>query len=240
MMAGSMEPYVDSGYTVWAVTRRRSMPAGYSIAEMARDYAGVIEAELGGRVEVVVGEEFGGMIGLQLAAERPELLDRLALVRVAWRVTDRGRDLEGRFGEALSSGRFAEAGAAMLEEVVPGSRWRWLRRLLGPPIGRWLASRDYHLPDVLVETRAEQDFDGREILPRIHTPVILIAGTDDHVFARNDVEETAQMLPDCTLVQYEGASGLRTVMSRRVPEDVLSFVNPSPDPRAAPPVPSPR
>lgn len=225
MMAGSVAPYVDDGYTVWGVTRRRGMPAGYSVGDMARDYAQVIESDLGGRVDAVVGEELGGMIGLHLAADHPDLLDRLALVRVAWSVTEWGRELDGRCGEALSAGRFADAGAAMLEEVVPGARWAWLRRILGPSVGRWLAGRDYNLPDVLVETRAEQAFDGRDVLPRIDVPVVLVAGGKDRNFAEDAVEETARLIPDCTLVLYDGRNGIRTVTSRQVPRDVLSFLH---------------
>lgn len=225
MAAGSIGPYLDDGYTVWAVTRRRNMPSGYTIADMADDYADVVENELGGRVDVVVAEELGGLIGLHLAADHPGLLDRLALVRTAWGATEWGRDVDGRFGEALGAGRFAEAGAATLEEVVPGALWWWLRRLVGPLIGRWLASRDYNLPDVLVEARAERAFDGRGVLPRISLPVVLIAGDKDRIFAKDQVEETARLIPDCTLIRYEGTNGIRTAASRRVPRDVLAFVH---------------
>jgi pimeloyl-ACP methyl ester carboxylesterase len=225
MMAGSAAPYVADGYTVWAVTRRRDMSAGATIADMAADYADAIENDLGGRVDVVVAEELGGMIGLQLAADRPDLMDFLALVRTAWRVSEWGRETDGSFGEALGAGRYAEAGATALQEVVPGPPWAWLRRLLGPLVGRWLASRPYNLPDVLVETRAELAFDGRELCPRIDVPVILIAGTNDRVFAWDDVEETARLIPDCTLTRYEGTNGIRTASSPRVPRDVLAFIH---------------
>lgn len=225
VMARSVKPYVDDGFTVWAVTRRRGMPSGYTVSEMAEDYARTIRDELGGRVDLVVAEEFGGMIGQQLAADHPELLTHLALVRTAWRITEWGRDSDGRFGEALSSGRFAAAGAALLEEVVPGGRWLWLRRLLGPLVGRWLAGRAYHLPDVLVEAHAERDFDGRDALPRITAPVVLICGEDDRVFAEADARETVRLVPDGTFIRYAGASGLRAAASPRVPRDVLAFVN---------------
>jgi pimeloyl-ACP methyl ester carboxylesterase len=201
------------------------MPAGTTIADMADDYAHIIGSDLGGKVDVVVAEELGGMIGMHLAAGHPDLLDHLALVRTAWEVTEIGRDVDGRFGEALTAGRLGEAGATVLEEVVPGAQWTWLRRLLGPLIGRWLANRGYNLPDVLVEARAEQAFDGRQILSRITVPVILIAGNNDRDFAKDDVEETARLIPDCTLIQYEGANGIRTASSPRVPRDVLAFIH---------------
>lgn len=225
MMARSVKPYLDDGFTVWGVTRRRGMPAGYTVADMSEDYARTIRDELGGRVDVVVAEEFGGMIGQQLAADHPELLTHLALVRTAWRITEWGQGLDGRFGEALSSGQYAHAGAALLEELVPGRRWLWLRRLLGSLVGRWLAGRAYNLPDVLVETHAERDFDGRNALPHITAPVVLICGENDRVFAVDDAQETARLIPNCRFISYSSTGGLRAAASPRVPRDVLDFVN---------------
>jgi hypothetical protein len=54
------QPYVEAGYTVWSVTRRRHMPAGHTVADMAADCAEAIAEELGGRVDLVVGESYGG------------------------------------------------------------------------------------------------------------------------------------------------------------------------------------
>jgi pimeloyl-ACP methyl ester carboxylesterase len=53
--------YVAAGFTVWILTRRRHMPAGHSAADMADDVAQAI-ADLGRRVDLVVGESYGGMI----------------------------------------------------------------------------------------------------------------------------------------------------------------------------------
>jgi hypothetical protein len=59
----------------------------------------------------------------------------------------------------------------------------------------------------------------------MHVPVILIGGNGDRVFAKDDVEETARLIPDCTLTQYEGANGIRTASSPRVPRNVLAFIH---------------
>lgn len=227
MMAGSLRPYLDDGFTVWAVTRRRGMPEGYSVADMAADHAQVIESELGGWVDVLLGEELGGMIAMELAAARPDLVGQVAVVRTAWQTSEWGRDADGRFGEALSARRFSVAGATLLEEIVPAPSWARLRRALGPLVGRWLASRDYDFPDVLVETRAEQTYDGRGTLPRIDVPVLVIAGGKDRIFTPELVAETVTMIPTSTLVQYPSATGLGTVSTSKVPHDVLDFVHAS-------------
>ena len=67
-----MRPFVDSGYTVWEVTRPRDMPTGHSIADMADDYAALIRDEFGGRVDVALGSSMGGMILQYLAANHPD------------------------------------------------------------------------------------------------------------------------------------------------------------------------
>lgn len=48
-------PFVEAGYAVWLVTRRRNMPVGHTIEDMADDYAHVISEESGGRVDLVLG-----------------------------------------------------------------------------------------------------------------------------------------------------------------------------------------
>lgn len=149
------DPFVEAGYAVWLVTRRRNMPTGHSVADMADDYAQIIA-----------------------------------------------------------------------EYVLPGERSRWVRRLVGPWIGRALLSgKNYPPGDFLVEVEAEISFDSRQALPRIEVPVVLLCGDRDQFFPADVVEETAQLIPDCTLVRYEGQGHMKVANSRRVAQDVLAFVN---------------
>src|SRR5688500_8829457 len=59
-------PFVEAGYVVWVVTRRRGMPRGHTVADMADDYAQAIRDDLGGRMDLLVGESYGGMIAQHL------------------------------------------------------------------------------------------------------------------------------------------------------------------------------
>jgi len=118
-------------------------------------------------------------------------LGHLALVCTAWRITEWAQAVDRRFGEALGAGRFAEAGTALLKEVAPADRMRWLRGRLGHLVGRWLAGRGYPLPDVRIETLAEMDRDTRAILSQITVPLLLVCGDHDLAFAKDAVEETA-------------------------------------------------
>ena len=57
----------------------------YDAQTLAAELATLIEAEVpGGRVDVV-GHDWGGVLGLQLAADRPDLVRRLVVANAPWR-----------------------------------------------------------------------------------------------------------------------------------------------------------
>jgi len=218
------DPFVEAGYSIWLVTRRRNMPVGHSVADMADDYAQVISGDLGGRVDVVVGESYGGMIAQYLAARHGESLGCVAIVVAAAKVSDWGKEVDSRLSAALAWGNTVGFGMAFAEYVLPGERSRWVRRLVGPWIGRGLLSgRNYPPADLLVELEAEMSFDSRPVLPRIEVPVVVVCGDRDQFFPADVVEETVRLIPGCTLVRYDGQGHMKVATSRRVAHDVLGF-----------------
>jgi pimeloyl-ACP methyl ester carboxylesterase len=225
-------PYLEAGYSVWFVTRRRHMPEGYSLADMAEDYARVIASELGGWVELVVGESMGGMIAQHLAASHADLFGHLALVVTGCEESDWGKRLDARLATAIPKDDATGVGTVFAEYLFPRERERWVRRLAAPVLGsRLLHGSPYPPGDLLVETRAEEAFDSRSVLPRIKAPVLLLCGDHDLFFPRSVVEETAALIPGCRVVWYAGQGHVRTALDRRVPRDVLAFVNADAAPR---------
>jgi pimeloyl-ACP methyl ester carboxylesterase len=212
--------YVDAGYAVWFVTRRRHMPPGHTVADIADDYAGVIAEELGGRADLVVGTSYGGMVAQHLAARHPDLVGHVAIVSAGCRVSDECKEIDTRLAAAVSRGDMTAAGAAFVEYVLPGERLRWVRRLVAPIPARWLTPPG----DVLVEVESELAFDSREVLGSIQAPVLLVCGDRDRLFTRQAVEETAALIPDCSLVWFPGKGHVATASSGRVADDVLAFV----------------
>lgn len=218
-------PFVEAGYAVWYVTRRRNMPPGHSVADMADDYAHVISVSLGGRVDLVVGESYGGMIAQHLAARHGDATGHLAIVVAAAEVSDWGKEVDSRLAAALARDDTVAVGMAFAEYALPGDRNRWIRRLVGGWIGRSLLSgRSFPPGDLLVEAEAELSFDARRSLARIEVPVVLLCGDRDRFFPTDVVDETARLIPDCTLVRYEGQGHMQVATSSRVVHDVLAFV----------------
>jgi pimeloyl-ACP methyl ester carboxylesterase len=219
------DAYLKAGYAVWIVTRRRNMPPSHTVADMAEDYARLIAEEFSGRVDLVVAESFGGMIGQYLAAFHPESFRHIALVVTGAELSTWGKDVDHRIAAAVTGGDTAGAGTALAEYLFRGPRTHWLRTLAGPVVGRRVMSRSgCPAADVLTEARAGLAFDARSALPLIRPPVLLLCGGRDAFFPSSVIEETARLIPDCTLTVYQRWGHVRTASSRRVPRDVLAFV----------------
>jgi pimeloyl-ACP methyl ester carboxylesterase len=102
---------------------------------------------------------------------------------------------------------------------------------MGPPPGRpWIgrslcSGKNYPPGDLLVEIEAEMSFDSRPALPHVEVPVVLVCGDRDRFFPAELVEETARLIPDCTLVLYAGQGHMKVATSRRVPRGVVALLN---------------
>lgn len=224
MFRRQFDAFLHAGYAVWVVTRRRGMPPEHSIPDMAEDYARLIADEFGGRVDVVVAESFGGMIGQYLAARHPDSFGHIALVVTAAELSDWGKDVDARMATALEGGDLNGAGTVFAEYLLPDRRLKWLRRLIGPLFSRRLLSgSEFPSQDVLTEVKGEMAFDSRAVLPLLRRPVLMICGGADQFFPREAAQETAGLIPDCTLIWYEGKGHLRAASSGRIAQDVLAF-----------------
>jgi pimeloyl-ACP methyl ester carboxylesterase/uncharacterized membrane protein len=221
-------PFLEKGYTIWNVTRKRDMPKGYTISDMADDYAGMIAQEFKGKVDLVIGEEaYGGMIGFCLAARHPDRFGHLAVMLAGYAMTDEGKAFELDFAKLMSEDRKGEAGALVTDLIAPDLRVPGrVARAVGALLVRVMFGEPhpYFARDVLTEAEAVAAFDAREILPQIPVPVLLIGCDRDFEFPKEVYEETARLIPDCTLKVYGGKTAFQAGSDKRLPKDVLDFV----------------
>jgi pimeloyl-ACP methyl ester carboxylesterase len=96
-----LEPLAVGGCTVWRLTRRRDMPSGHTVADMADDVAQVIDEAFGGHVDAVAGLSLGGMIAQFLGARHPDAMGRVVLLSSAATATAATVESARRAGEAL-------------------------------------------------------------------------------------------------------------------------------------------
>ena len=221
-----LRPFAQNGYTCWLVNRKRDMPKGYTIADMAEDHASLIADEFGGKVELVLGEDYGGMVGYYLAARHPDRLDYLANASTGYALSDRGKTIDHDLSTLIAQGRSTEGFARTVEMLAPDLKVPGVARALGAVMARLFVdrSRPDFVSNLMVETEAEFAYDAREVLPDISVPVLLVGGDRGPFFSREILEETARLIPDCTLRIYEGRTDPGAVSDKRVARDVLDFV----------------
>jgi pimeloyl-ACP methyl ester carboxylesterase len=193
-------------YRCFAVDNRGSgrsdAPAGpYTTAQMADDYAGLIEG-LGLAPARVVGISMGGAIAQQLAIRHPDLVARLVLVS-SWGRTD-----------AYTADVFAQLRIARAV-FAPADLARLLQLLIWSPPGF-----DARLGDLQAERSTEPGMSveaflaqcdacvGHDVVDRlgeVTVPTLVTVGSRD-VFTPIELsEELADLIPNAELRVYEGA-----------------------------------
>lgn len=219
-------PFLEQGFTVWWVTRRQNMPAGYSFADMADDYGQLIADEFDGRVDVALGMSTGGQIGFYLAARHPDRAGNFVIVVAGYADSERAKALLLPSARLLSEGKTAQATALMIADMYPS----WPRpavRVLAGLMGRSMygGAHQHFANDVLVEAEAEWACDAREVLPHISVPVLLVCGDRDPWCPKEVYEETARLIPTCTFTMYAGKAHEDVLTDSRFGRDVADFIS---------------
>jgi pimeloyl-ACP methyl ester carboxylesterase len=145
------------------------------------DFLARFAAALRLRPFVLVGRSMGGAVGMALAARRPELLEGLVLACTAARFRFTAEQLavhrdvaRGRLPQQFTTETFSPStGVELMREA-------WTEQVKTDPRVRYT--------DLL----ACQAFDGRELLGRIRTPTLVVAGADDGVTPPSCAEELAR------------------------------------------------
>jgi pimeloyl-ACP methyl ester carboxylesterase len=228
-----LRPLVQQGYTIWMVMRKQGMPTGHTFADMADDYGQLIADEFGGKVDVVLGISTGGQIGFYVAARHPDRFDHIVIAVAGYEDGERAKEILRPYARLAGEGRMDEAMASMFEVLYP-SLPRGVARVLGAVQGRLMygATHASFASDVMVEAEAELACDAREVLPAITVPLLLVCGDRDEGFSKEVYEETARLIPGCTLRMYEGSGHMGVTSDRRFAQDLLEFVRRRPAPRA--------
>lgn len=224
MMTRMLRSFVEAGYTIFLVGHKPNLPCGCTIADMAEDYAKLIVEEHGGKVDLVVGDSGGGMIGFCLAARHPDLFAHIATVVAGYTQDEAYQAANLESVRLNSAGRRTDAAAVMVTFVFPSLRPPFVARLLASVMGRVILSAGSN--DLVVGAEALSAFDGREILPTIPVPVLLVCGDRDRFVAKSVYEKTSDLIPDCTFRLYEGKDHLGALFDQRTPGEILAFARP--------------
>jgi pimeloyl-ACP methyl ester carboxylesterase len=121
-MGKVFRPFVEDGYTVFLVGHKPDLPHGCTVADLTEDYAGLIVDEFAGKVDLVVADSNGGLIGFCLAARHPDLFGHIATIVAGYTTTEEAKATDLESARLLSAGRKTDAAEAMVTFMYPRIR----------------------------------------------------------------------------------------------------------------------
>jgi pimeloyl-ACP methyl ester carboxylesterase len=217
--------------TILMIGRRRPLADGATTADMAADYARALESIArdprliqgaappeappdAGPDSVappfdVMGLSMGGLIAQHLAANHPHLVGRLILGITAHRNGPQACRWLEQWKDLARAEDWRTLMAEMARRNYVGNRAEIYAGLSETmPRARIARPDDPH--DVLVSLDACIHHNGRDLLPRILAPTLVLAGDRDQHFAEPLIRETAAGIPNARLVLIPAAGHAAT------------------------------
>lgn len=209
--------------------RSSQASAPYTIAEMAEDAAGLLEA-LGIPSAHVLGASMGGMIAQEFALQYPSKLRALVLMCT----TCGGPNSAGwdEICQRLDLVRdLREAPAPDSELVQEQLSWMFTPEFLANPTSAFqefiLSMLQYPAPLEGLKRQAEaiRAHDTYDRLPEIAAPTLVIAGEGDPLIPAENSRILAGRIPGAELILYPRVRhGFNLEIPDRVHADILSFL----------------
>lgn len=188
--------------TMHLVSRRENIPADHSIEDHARDYMEALDRL---RLTSVILEcnSAGGLIGHQIAAQRPDLVRALVLASTAHRLDARATAVVESWLKMIEDRRWADLGwDSTVKTYRRAKQLRWAAPLLRPALGLMSRPKDTQRLEHLL--RGLLGVDHTSILQRIESPTLVFGGTRDPIFSGELQRQMADGIRHCRFVQAPG------------------------------------
>jgi len=221
-----MYRFLEAAHTTYIVTRKAALPDGYSMKDMADDYAEMIRNEVGGPVDII-GVSTGGSIAQHFAADHPDLVSKLVLHSSAHTLDDEAKRVQLRVGHLAQQGKWRAAYSALMGLSSPQSG---ITPHLTKPLlelvalfGRLFFGKPENPSDLAVTIEAEDTHAFEDRLQEIKAPTLVVAGDRDPFYSISLFRETTAGIPNAKLILYEKMGHPAT--GKQFQKDVLAFLH---------------
>ena len=187
-------------YTVYMFSRKNDMPDGYSIRDMAADQALAMKT-LGIEKAYVVGVSQGGMISQYLAADFPELVEKLVLAVTAPCVNDVTRDAVTGWIKMAENG---DHGALMRDTAEKMYSDAYLKKYSKFYPFLSLVGKPKSYRRFFINAKAILAFDAREADKNIKCPVLILGGERDMTVGSQAAHGLHEIIKGSELHIYSG------------------------------------
>lgn len=211
-------------YTLYLIGRKPNLPENYLFDKMAEDYAKLIRREFNGPVDVM-GVSTGGQLAHYLAADHPDTVRKLVIISAAFRLSERGIEIERKSAEYFKQGKYGKSFAAILDFLFSSTIIRSIAKFFTCLIGKRIMGEIEYPNDFLNEIRADREMNFEDRLGDIKAPTLLMSGELDIGYTAADVRMTVEGIPKAELIIYKGyGHGLIMANRKQVQKDILEFL----------------
>jgi pimeloyl-ACP methyl ester carboxylesterase len=185
-------------HSVYLVSRRRGLPAGYSTKDMAADYAAAIDNI--GRPAHVLGLSLGSAIAQHLAADFPGHVHRLILSFAGCNGTPNTVASIRHLLELAWHNHWRAVYMSTVETTYSVFRPPLWRPLV-PPFTR----RPENPTDFTISAEACVSHDSGDRLVEITAPTLVVGGKEDRLVPQSSYHSLAGKIPGASLKLIEGS-----------------------------------
>jgi pimeloyl-ACP methyl ester carboxylesterase len=222
-LATAMYKFLDDDYTVYSVLRKPGMPPGYTLKDMADDYAVMLREEFGEPVDVL-GISTGGSIVQHFAADHPNLVRRLVIHSSAYVLSESAKQLQLTLEKLAEQRRWIKVWNFLMTSVMPQ---HGVKKTLSRPVV-WLFAPLMALTapkdptDLIITIEAEDQHNFKDRLHEITAPTLIAAGEQDPYYTPTLFRETAAGIPNAKLCLYPNMG--HPAGGKQFQRDVLAFL----------------
>ena len=218
--------FLEEQYTIYIVTRKQDLPKGYSMQNMANDYAEMIRDEFTRPVDIL-GVSTGGSIAMHFAAAYPELVGKLVLHSSAHTLNASAKKAQIQVGKLANQKKWRAAYATLMGVSFPDNG---IRKYLYKPfiflislLGGMFFGKPENASDLIVTIEAEDKHNFKNRLSEITVPTLVIAGNKDPFYSERLFHETAEGIPNSQLILYDGMG--HPASGKQFRKDLCVFLN---------------
>ncbi len=194
-------------------------PGPYSIEQLAKDVLALADAQQFKRFHFC-GLSMGGQIGMWLAANAPQRLNKVVLCSTGAKIGT----------PEMWNARIATVRKEGMKNVAAAAIERWFTPAFRVKNPSTIAKIQKILETTNLEGYAAccaglRDFDFREQLSKIRTPALLVSGTHDPATTPADGQFLADHIAGARYVELNGAHLSNIEDARRFTQEVSAFLN---------------
>lgn len=199
LQAGAVLAAFARHYRVTVISRRDALSPGCTTASFARDQALAMQA-LGIRKAHILAVSQGGMIAQHLAADHPEMVDKLVLASTAPQCSELAAENIRRWVGFARMGAFL---GLLIDTTEKFHTEKYLKRIrpFYPYLGTRLKKMDVDRFTAMAEACLSHDASMK--LDRIQSPALIIGGSCDRVLGVDGSHLLHRYIEGSTLKIYE-------------------------------------